>query len=130
MASGRSPHSRMTRHPRMAHIVTQRRELALHKIVVLYPPQPDPDAFKAYYVGTHIPLAHALPGLLALRYSFDVEGVGGVSPYFCIFEAEFADGPALGAAMGSPEGQAVAADVPNFAQVAPTLITYPVESSM
>ena len=37
---------------------------------------------------------------------------------------------ALGAAMGSAEGQAVAGDVPNFAQVAPTLIHYSFESSM
>jgi len=102
----------------------------LHKIVVLYPPQPDPEAFKAYYVATHIPLARKLPGLIALRYSFAVQGVGGESPYFCVFEAEFADGAALGAAMGSPEGQAVAGDVPNFASVPPTLIHYPTESSM
>ena len=102
----------------------------MHKIVVLYPPQPDPEAFKAYYVKTHIPLAKRLPGLQALRYSFDVQGVGGASPYFCIFEAEFRDGAALGAAMGSPQGQAVAADVPNFAKAPPTLIHYSTESSM
>ena len=102
----------------------------MHKIVVLYPPQPDPAAFKAYYVETHIPLVRTLPGLLALRYSFDVHSVAGDPPYFCIFEAEFADGAAMGAAMGSPEGQAVAADVPNFAQVEATLIHYPVESRM
>ncbi|OJY67930.1 MAG: ethyl tert-butyl ether degradation protein EthD [Sphingobium sp. 66-54] len=102
----------------------------MHKIVVLYPPQPDPAAFKAYYVATHIPLARKLPGLLALRYSFDVQGGGGESPYFCVFEADFADGAAVGAAMGSAEGQAVAGDLQNFAQVAPTLIHYSVDSSM
>jgi uncharacterized protein (TIGR02118 family) len=102
----------------------------MHKIVVLYPPQPDVEAFKAYYLGTHIPLCRKLPGLKALRYSFDVVSPMGESPYFCIFEAEFADGPALGAAMNSPEGQAVAGDVPNFAKVAPVLIVYPTESSM
>ena len=103
----------------------------MHKIVVLYPPQPDPEAFKAYYVATHIPLARQLPGLLALRYSFGVQGVvPGDIPFFCVFEAEFSDGAALGAAMGSFEGQAVAADVSNFASVPPTLIHYPFESSM
>jgi uncharacterized protein (TIGR02118 family) len=102
----------------------------MHKIVVLYPQQPDPDAFKTYYVATHIPLARKLPGLVALRYSFDVQGVTGDRPYFCVFEAEFRDGAALGAAMASPQGQAVAADVPNFARNPPTLIHYPVESSM
>lgn len=102
----------------------------MHKFVVLYPPQPDPDAFKAYYVANHIPLVRKLPGLLALRYSFDVQGAAGESPYFCVFEADFADGAALGAAMGSPEGQAVAGDVDKFAPVAPTLIHYPVEEGM
>jgi len=103
----------------------------MHKIVVLYPPQPDPDAFKAYYLATHIPLCRKLPGLQALRYSFEVAGVGpDAPPYFCVFEAEFADGAALGAAMGSPEGQAVAGDVPNFAPVPPVLLHYPVDSSM
>jgi hypothetical protein len=47
-----------------------------------------------------------------------------------VFEAEFRDGAAWGAAMGSPEGQAVAADVANFARNPPTLIHYPVEHSM
>lgn len=100
----------------------------MHKLVVMYPPQPDMDAFKAYYVGTHIPLARKIPGLKTLRYSFEVETLAGDVRYACIFEADFEDGPALGAGMGSPEGQAVAADVPNFAQVPPTLINYRVEA--
>jgi hypothetical protein len=47
-----------------------------------------------------------------------------------VFEAEFADAAALGSAMGSPEGQVVANDVANFAQVPPTLIHYSVDSKM
>jgi uncharacterized protein (TIGR02118 family) len=101
----------------------------MHKIVVLYPPQPDPEAFKAYYIKTHIPLVRKMPGLLALRYSFEIQGAGGASPYFCVFEGEFRDPAALGAAMASPEGQAVAGDVPNFAKNPPTLIHYSVEAS-
>jgi uncharacterized protein (TIGR02118 family) len=94
----------------------------MQKLVVLYPPQPDLDAFKAHYLATHVPLARKIPGLQALRYSFDVETLAGDARYACIFEAEFADAAAMGAGMGSPEGQAVAADVANFAQVPPTLI--------
>lgn len=101
----------------------------MHKIVVLYPPQPNVERFKAYYTQTHIPLAQKLPGLRALRYSFDVACPGpDDSPYFCVFEAEFEDGAALGAAMASPEGRAVADDVANFAEVPPALIHYPVEN--
>lgn len=99
----------------------------MHKVVVLYPPQSDPERFKTYYEETHLPLARKLPGLKAMRHSFAITGVGADSPYFCVFEADFADGAALGAAMGSPEGQAVADDVPNFADVPPTLIHYPFE---
>jgi len=99
----------------------------MQKLVVLYPPQPDMDAFKAYYVGTHLPLARKIPGLKAMRHSFNIETLAGDGQYACIFEAEFEDGAALGAGMGSPEGQAVAADVPNFAKVPPSLIHYHVE---
>jgi uncharacterized protein (TIGR02118 family) len=100
----------------------------MHKVVVLYPPQPNPERFRAYYEETHLPLARKLPGLMAMRHTFDVATPGGESPYSCVFEAEFADGAALGAAMGSPEGQAVAGDVPNFAEVPPTLIIYPCDN--
>lgn len=102
----------------------------MHKFVVLYPPQPDPETFKAYYEGTHIPLVRKMPGLLALRYSFNVASPAGDSPYFCVFEADFADGAALGAAMASPEGQVVAADGPNYVQVPPVIIHYPCGASM
>lgn len=96
-----------------------------HKVVVLYPAQPDPEAFKKYYVETHIPLVRKMPGLIALRYSFDVRSRDpNGSPYAAVFEADFKDAEALGAAMGSPEGQAVGADVANFTKVAPTVINY------
>lgn len=102
----------------------------MHRIAVLYPPQPDPEAFKAYYVATHIPLARKLPGLLAMRYTFDVQALGGNSPYFCVFEADFSDAAAMGAALSSPEGQAVAADGPNYARVPPVIIHYPANDSV
>ncbi|MDT0510219.1 EthD family reductase [Novosphingobium sp. MMS21-SN21R] len=99
----------------------------MQKLVVFYPPQPEMAAFKAYYVNNHLPLARKIPGLQAMRHSFDITTLAGDVQYACIFEAEFADGPALGAGMGSPEGQAVAADVANFAQVPPTLIHYHID---
>ena len=87
----------------------------MHRLLVLYPPQPDPDRFHRYYEGTHLPLVAKLPGLRGYRYSFDVAGRRGPSPYHCVFEADFDDAAALHAAMDSPEGQAVLADVPNYA---------------
>lgn len=99
----------------------------MHKLMVLYPPQPDMESFKDYYVNKHLPLSRQIPGLRALRYSFDVQSLAGDANYSCIFEAEFDDAEALGAGMASEQGQIVAADVPNFAQVPPALIVCKVE---
>lgn len=99
----------------------------MHKLVVLYPHPEDAQAFRDYYESTHLPLAQQLPGLLAWRYS--LEAGGPAAPYFAVFEAEFEDAQALGAAMGSEIGQAVAADVPNYATGGAVVIDYPVTSS-
>jgi uncharacterized protein (TIGR02118 family) len=98
----------------------------MHKLVVLYPAPADPEAFREYYVATHIPLVAALPGLRAMRYSFNVAAADGDSPYFAIFEGEFDDAAAMGRALGSPEGRAVQADVPNYATGGATVLHYPV----
>ena len=87
----------------------------MHRLLVLYPAPSDPDHFRSYYEDTHLPLVAKLPGLRAYRHSFDVAAPGGESPYFCVFEADFDDAAAYSAAMESPEGQAVLADVPNYA---------------
>jgi uncharacterized protein (TIGR02118 family) len=88
----------------------------MHRLLVLYPPPSDPDHFRTYYEDTHLPLTAKLPGLRAYRYSVDVAAGGeGESPYFCVFEADFDDAAAYRAALESPAGQAVLADVPNYA---------------
>jgi uncharacterized protein (TIGR02118 family) len=95
-------------------------------MLVLYPPPHDPEHFRAYYTETHLPLVAALPGLRARRYSFDVKAMGGESPYFCVFEAEFDDAAAMRAALKSPQGAAVAADVPRYATGGAHMLHYPV----
>lgn len=102
----------------------------MEKLLVLYPAQPNPDAFKAHYVQSHIPLVCKLPGLQALRYGFDVQALAGSATFFCVFEGEFADGSALLTAMASPEGRSVAEDVPKFAQVPPIILRYSAEHSV
>ncbi|OJX67938.1 MAG: ethyl tert-butyl ether degradation protein EthD [Micrococcales bacterium 73-13] len=96
----------------------------MHKLVVLYPEPADREAFRTYYESTHLPLARTLPGLVDCRYSLAVGGPE--APYFAVFEADFADQQALGAAMGSEVGRAVAADVPNYATGGAVVIDYPV----
>jgi uncharacterized protein (TIGR02118 family) len=98
----------------------------MHKALVLYSTPDDPDHFRDYYVKKHLPLAARIPGIRRLGYSFDVQALGGPSPWFCVFEMEFDDGAAMGAAMGSPEGQAVAADVANYSPTPPTIVHFPV----
>lgn len=100
----------------------------MHKILVLYPEQADPERFKAYY-PRHLALVARLPGLRAMRHSFAVVGMAGPSPYFCIFEAEFDDAAAMTAALQSPAGQAVGADVANYADVPPAMIHYAVDDA-
>ena len=96
----------------------------MYKLLALYPQPTDPAHFKSYYVETHVPLANSMPGLLGSRYSFEPEGVTAPSPYFCVFEGDFADKAALEAALASPQGQATAADIPNYATGGITLLHY------
>jgi uncharacterized protein (TIGR02118 family) len=96
----------------------------MHRLLVLYPPPSDTEHFRSYYEGTHLPLVAKLPGLRAYRYSVDVAAGEGESPYYCVFEADFDDAAAYSAAMGSPEGQAVRADVPNYATGGAVVLTY------
>jgi len=101
----------------------------MHKVLALYPPPKDPAHFKRYYEETHLPLAQQLPGLLSSRHTFTMEGVGGPSPYFCIWEGEFRDAQAMAASMESPVGQKVAADIANYATAGVTIVHFDVPSS-
>lgn len=103
-------------------------EVLLHKMVVLYPEPADPAHFREYYVTHHLPLVAQMPGLLAWRYSFDVAATQGPSPYFAIFEADFADAAAMTAARESPQGLRVAADVANYATGGAVVLHYPVQA--
>ena len=97
----------------------------MHRFMVLYPPQDDPARFRDYYENTHMALARKMPHVKAMAYSFDVTPLNGGDAYACIFTADFDSVEAMGACMGSPEGQATAADVPNFASPPPMLFHFP-----
>src|SRR3954453_23314663 len=103
-----------------------RTEVVMHKLVVLYSKPADPDDFRHYYVTNHLPLVKRLPGLLTWRYSFDVAATQGQTPYFAVFEAEFADAAAMTAAGESPQGRQGPADVANYATGGAVVIHYPV----
>jgi uncharacterized protein (TIGR02118 family) len=96
----------------------------VRRLLVLYPPPADPDHFRSYYQDAQLPLVAKLPGLRGYRFSFDVAGAEGESRYFCVFEADFDDAASYSAAMASPAGQAVRADVPNYATGGAVVLNY------
>jgi len=93
------------------------------KLVVAYGPPEDPAAFDKYYAETHAPLAQAVPGLRNFEAG-KVLGTpdGSAPPYYLIAQLSFDDPGALQEAMGTPEGQAAAGDIPNFASGGATLM--------
>lgn len=101
----------------------------MYRLNVLYGTPTDPTHFQEYYLSTHLPLAAKLPELRAFRYAFEVGALGaGESPYYAIFEADFDSADAMATALGSPEGQAAAADIDNYATGGATLVHYSVNA--
>jgi uncharacterized protein (TIGR02118 family) len=93
------------------------------KLVVAYGPPEDPAAFDEYYANTHTPLAQKIPDMRRFEAG-KVLGTpdGSPAPYYFLAELWFDNAEALQAAMGSAEGQAAGADVPNFATGGATLM--------
>ena len=94
------------------------------QILVLYNAPADAAAFERYYRQIHIPLARKIPGLRAYSISNgSVQALAGSAPHL-VAVLTFDSMGDLRAALASPEGQAVAADLPNFASGGATLLIY------
>ena len=93
------------------------------KLVVLYGAPDDPAAFDAHYAGTHVPLAEKVPNLRRFEAG-KVLGTpdGAAAPYYLMAELSFDSAEELEQALGSPEGQAAAGDVANFASGGATMM--------
>jgi uncharacterized protein (TIGR02118 family) len=100
----------------------------MHKILVLYPYPQDEKKFRPYYETKHMALVARMPGILGYRFSFDVNGAGpgAAKPFYCVFEADFADTAGFVKAVESEEGRAVREDAPNFSTTPPTVANYTV----
>lgn len=86
------------------------------KIVVLYTRPDDPEDFDRHYLGVHVPLVSKIPGLeRAETARFTAAADGGEQTYYRQAELYFADSKGLNAALGSQQGQAVAADYQKIA---------------
>ena len=86
------------------------------KIFAIYQQPKDPAAFDRYYFDKHVPLAKTIPGLRSYEVTRgDVMGMGGKHGTYLVAVLAFDSMPAIASAMASPQGQAVAADLANFA---------------
>jgi uncharacterized protein (TIGR02118 family) len=96
----------------------------LYQLTALYNHPEDAEAFDKHYDTVHAPLAKKFPGLQRYTVSHPAPDQDGNPPaYHLIAVLEFADEAAFGAAIGSPEGQAGLADLPNFAGAGVTILT-------
>jgi uncharacterized protein (TIGR02118 family) len=98
------------------------------KLSVSYQTPKDPAAFDAHYLGTHMPLCDKMPGLVraeVTKYTGTLDG--SAPPNYLQTDLYFESQEALMAAFGTPEGQAVAADVANLQGTAMVLAIGTVE---
>jgi uncharacterized protein (TIGR02118 family) len=92
------------------------------KLSVTYQTPPDPDAFDAHYLGTHMPLCDKLPGIKRAEVTRFTAGLDGSPPeHYIRTDLVFDSREAMMAALGSPEGQAVVADVANLQGTSTTM---------
>lgn len=94
------------------------------QVLVLYNAPADPAAFDRYYRQTHIPIAKKIPGLRSYVINGGpVRALAGSAPHLVAI-LTFDSMDDLNAALVSPEGQAAAADLPNFASGGATLLIF------
>ena len=95
------------------------------KVIALYNPPQDADAFDKYYFAHHVPLAKKLPGLTRYEVSSGkVTDMSGASPYHLAATLTFNSMHDVQSALASAEGVATAADLRNFAFGGVTLLMF------
>lgn len=98
------------------------------QILVLYNPPADAAAFDRYYRETHIPIAKRIPGLRSCDISVAPPQVLMGNPVHLVARLNFDSLADIQAAFASPEGQATAADLQNFAQAGVTILILDTEA--
>jgi uncharacterized protein (TIGR02118 family) len=94
------------------------------KLTVLYGHPVDTAAFGDYYAGTHMPLALQMKGHEKAELTKFLNAPDKThAAYYRMAEFWFASEEAMQATMVSPEGQATAADLANFATGGVTFLT-------
>ena len=94
------------------------------KLTVLYEQPTDAAAFEHYYANTHLPLVGKMSGFERAELTKFLDAPDGEkAARYRMAEFWFANIEAMKTTMGSPEGQATAADLANFATGGVTLLT-------
>lgn len=95
------------------------------QLVVTYKTPKDPAAFDKYYAETHIGLAKKIPGLRKYEISQGpITPLAGSSDAYLVAILTFDSAAAIQAGLASPDGQAAAGDLPNFASGGADLILF------
>ena len=86
------------------------------KLTVLYGQPTDKEAFEDYYAKTHLPLVAKMQGHTRSEFTiFMNQSDNNNSPFYRMAEFWFENPQTMETTMSSPEGQATAADLGNFA---------------
>ena len=95
----------------------------MSKLVVMYPKPADPAHFAKHFREVHMPLVEKMPGLQDSSYGPATGPDGGEGAFFWMFVGTWPSIEGIKAGLGSPEGQAAVADIPNYSpDHAPTLL--------
>jgi uncharacterized protein (TIGR02118 family) len=98
------------------------------KLTVLYGQPKDPAAFEDYYLKVHTPIALKVKSVRRFEIArVSATADGKPAPYFRTADLYFDDLPAMQNALTSPEGQAAAADIANFATGGVTMLVCDVQ---
>ena len=97
---------------------------AMIKLIVMYGPPKNPEAFDRHYREVHAVLAAKIPGVRRYEWGRTLPGPDGTTPdRYLIAELWYDDADAMASAMASPEGQEAGADLANFADGGVTVYT-------
>ena len=89
----------------------------------------DSGAFEHYYSETHLSLVAKTQGIVKAEYTKFLPNPDGSAPaYYRMAELYFAGAAEMQQALSSPEGQAMAADLGNFATGGVTILFGAVEN--
>jgi len=85
------------------------------KLTVLYGQPTNKEAFEDYYANTHLPLVAKMSGHTRSEFTIFMNQSDSSSAFYRMAEFWFSNPETMEATMSSPEGQATAADLSNFA---------------